>query len=254
MAQIYKGDSKPEKAYADWRTLFWIAAVSAALFLCLFTYKLLSGNFDRWIFLIVIAFGLSSYATKWLYQKMNAFSSGIHGESETARIISILPDSYRGYQNLKVKFNGGVSELDMVVVGPTGVFVIETKNMKGYIMGSYNNPQWVQHKVGRGGTPYSKNFYSPVKQVGTHVYRLANFLRGHSCRVYVDAMVYFSNPATTVQLTGVPTTISVFSANANGAQGIYDRILSNDRVLSDDVISRIHALLIDTDKRIKEKT
>lgn len=176
-------------------------------------------------------------------QKASALHSGIAGEETTADIIRSLPDYYCGFQNVRVAYDGKMSEIDMVVVGPTGVFIIETKNMNGTVVGNFDNPQWTQRKIGQQGTPYSRNFYNPIKQVRTHVYRLANYIRSNGVNVHIESMVYFSNPDTAIQLVGTPSDTPVFSALANSSYDICAYITNRPQILGGEQIRRIVNLL-----------
>jgi len=175
-------------------------------------------------------------------QENRIVQTGIDGETATANLIRQLPEGYFGFQNVTVSYQGKSSELDMVVVGRTGVFIIETKNHNGTIQGSFQEPQWIQYKTGRRGGSYSKELYNPVKQVGTHVYRLAHYLRDQGCNVHVDAMVFFTNPQATVQVYGTPGNIAVY-AGQTGAELIFRQILSGNAELQPAVIRRVCQLL-----------
>lgn len=160
--------------------------------------------------------------------------TGIDGEKNTARIISSLPDNYFGIQNAVIKFDGKLSELDMVVIGPTGIFVVETKNRKGCITGKYDSQKWVQTKTGRGGSEYSNEFYSPVKQIGTHIFRLAHFLKQNGVRHHIDAVVYFSG-ADKVEISGIEGEIPVIT----NEKALKKYIVSKDITLDDEKIGQI---------------
>ena len=87
----------------------------------------------------------------------------------------------------------------MVVVTPTGVWIIEDKNITGSVFGNYDSPMWTQRKEGRQGGSYTKTFCNPNKQVGMHTYRLAHLLRDNGFSVYVKDMVYFANSETVIR-------------------------------------------------------
>lgn len=176
-------------------------------------------------------------------REARVLAAGIEGERVTAEIISSLPKGYYGFQNVNVTYDGKTSELDMVVVGPTGIFVIETKNLNGTIVGNYEAAKWTQEKIGRGGTPYDNVFYSPVKQVGTHVYRLAKYLKQNGIRKHIYAMVYFSNPEAEVRIMGNSEHIPVFSSRDKGIRRIRNYITENESHLSVTEIQRVHRLL-----------
>ena len=68
--------------------------------------------------------------------RIEAFFKGAAGEEIVARELSRLPAGYHVFHSLDA--GGGVlmwrgGDLDHVVVGPTGVFAIETKNWRGKV-------------------------------------------------------------------------------------------------------------------------
>lgn len=67
---------------------------------------------------------------------------------------------------------GGTTQIDHVIVSLYGVFVVETKNMKGWIFGSEHDAQWTQ-KI-HGG--HSQKFQNPLRQNFKHTEALANIL------------------------------------------------------------------------------
>lgn len=242
MAQIIKKNNDLLNKYRQYKRITLIGYGVCAIFFIAFALNMFSFNFGLSIPLM-LGFVLGGFVGGMFKQKAEAVKSGLDGEMATAAIVSSLPETYCGFQNIKITFDGKQSELDMVVTGPTGVFIIETKNMNGAIVGNYDNPQWTQKKVGQQGTPYSKNFYNPIKQVGTHVYRLANYLRNNGVNIHVSDMVYFSNPDTFVQLIGIPTKTPVFTALGNGATEICNHILNGEQEISKEDLSKINALL-----------
>lgn len=179
----------------------------------------------------------------YMEQKANIYEAGVAGEQVTAQIISDLSDQYFGVQNLQVTFEDKTSELDMVVVGPTGVFVIETKNHRGTILGDYEDQYWTHNKISHQGNEFTKELYNPVKQVGTHVYRLANFLRSNGIHVRVESAVYFSDPETLVDLCGEPKQIPVFTAREDGKEALHSYIINRTVRISDVQIQNILRLL-----------
>lgn len=67
---------------------------------------------------------------------------------------------------------GGTTQIDHVVVSRYGVFVVETKNYKGWIFGGEHDPQWTQ-KI-HGG--HSQQFQNPLRQNFKHTETLAGVL------------------------------------------------------------------------------
>ncbi len=62
------------------------------------------------------------------------------------------------------KSDGKTTQIDHVVVSIYGIFVVETKNFKGWIMGGESNQYWTQIIYKK-----RKNFYNPIKQNQSHI-------------------------------------------------------------------------------------
>jgi hypothetical protein len=204
---------------------------------------MLSLNIGIFSFVLPAGFVLFGGIGGVMIEKTKSVKAGFKGEEAVADIIADFPDEYFGFLNTTISFDDKVCETDLIVVGPTGVFVIEVKNLNGEIRGSYDEKYWTQHKVGRGGTPYSRNFYSPVKQVGTHVYALAGLLKNRGAGVFVEGLVYISNPDTEVTLTGNPGRYTVFSASDGGKYKLTRYITKRNHILSKEGINEICRIL-----------
>lgn len=265
MAKIIKKASGLEQEYfenstrakeMDKKSGKWLLGVALGFALMVLGVVLLALDTDnRLITAILLGAGLLSiiissicahyYGAASFEKNSNnsVLGAGNQGENATANIVSALPNSFVGFQNVVVTFEGQKSEMDMVVVGPTGVYIIETKNHNGTIYGGYADRNWIQHKIGRRGSPYQNEIYSPVKQVGTHIYRLANYLRSNGARVHVDGLVYFSNYEAVLQLHGKPDKIPVFSASGNDFASINRYIVSGDITLDNATVNKVYNLL-----------
>lgn len=60
---------------------------------------------------------------------VRAWGIGAEGERVTGRALEKLPDDFRVLHDLRIR--GSRANVDHVVVGPTGVFVVESKRMRG---------------------------------------------------------------------------------------------------------------------------
>lgn len=68
--------------------------------------------------------------------------------------------------------NGGSTQIDHIIVSIYGIFVIETKNYKGWIYGSENQRQWTQ--VFQNGSKFK--FQNPLRQNYLHIKTLSDLL------------------------------------------------------------------------------
>ena len=181
-------------------------------------------------------------------REIDVLRAGIAGEQASADLIEHLPDSYCAIRSLKITYDGKDSELDMVVVGPTGIFIVETKNHNGSIVADCSAKEWARSKVSGGGNVYESTMSNPVKQVGTHVYRLANYLRTNNIRVYVNALVYMSNPETVVRVVNPHEKIPVFSAYSDGPNAVLRHIQSGSALVPAGQVKRIVDFLMQGSK------
>jgi Nuclease-related domain len=76
-------------------------------------------------------------------QVADSWLKGGHGEQLTARRLARLPDSWHVFHDLKVPVPDSMANLDHVVVGPTGVFVIDSKAWSGRIHRSETSFEWL---------------------------------------------------------------------------------------------------------------
>ncbi|WP_083233727.1 NERD domain-containing protein [Planctopirus hydrillae] len=72
--------------------------------------------------------------------------------------------TYRQFHNIVVPTSNGTTQIDHLIVSTYGLFVIETKNMKGWIYGNEQDSQWTQKFR---GTSY--RFQNPLKQNYRHL-------------------------------------------------------------------------------------
>lgn len=112
---------------------------------------------------------------------------GWSGEKAVATLLATLPqEEYRVVNNVMLKTEAGTSQIDHIVVSVYGIFVIETKNYKGWIIGSEYADQWTKNMYGK---KYA--FRNPIKQNYGHVKGLENFL-GLPFEVFVPIVAFSS--------------------------------------------------------------
>ena len=141
----------------------------------------------------------------------NILKSGIEGEKRALYILNQLDSNYSIISDLEIEIDDKKSQIDSVVVGPNGIFVVETKNVKGYVYGKEDDQELIIDKVGRKGGSYSNRMYNPCKQVNTHVFRLSKLLKSNGIHQWVQGAVFFSNPETNIDI--ITDKIPVFAYN-----------------------------------------
>jgi len=84
--------------------------------------------------------------------------------------------------------DGGTTQIDHVVLSPYGIFVIETKHMKGWIFGNPKQKQWTQ-KIYK----HTSRFQNPLHQNHKHLMTLAALLNIPTDRLF--SIVVFTGDA-----------------------------------------------------------
>lgn len=96
------------------------------------------------------------------------------GEKETQAAMWLKLDDhhYRRFHNLIIETKLGTTQIDHVVLSPYGLFVIETKNYKGWIFGDKDRKFWTQ--CVRGGAKFK--FQNPLFQNYKHTIAISEYL------------------------------------------------------------------------------
>lgn len=229
MAIIINEKNHLEKDYKKYKkkAILWII-IMLALFcsFVLYGYSQTSNYASPFpeIIILLIGFWLSGIIAKTNISRVNVLKSGLVGENKSKLIFGKLSNDYYVLSDLSIEIEGKTSQVDNIVVGSNGIFVIETKNINGYVVGDEDSNDITQHKVGRKGGEYSKTIYNPIKQVGTHVYRVSELLRKHNINRWVQGAVFFTNNQCEVELQS--NRIPVFSVREGGDNEILKYISS----------------------------
>jgi len=124
-------------------------------------------------YLIPILFIISLIKTPWF--------KGIVGEF----IINIFAtwkldkDVYHLIKNVTLPTDAGTTQIDHIIVSIYGVFVVETKNLKGWIFGSPNQKMWTQ-KIYK----HTNKFQNPLHQNYKHTKSLQSLLNLKDSQVH----------------------------------------------------------------------
>lgn len=112
------------------------------------------------------------------------------GEAAVGAKLAKLPkEEYAVFNDIMIQTARGTAQIDHVVVSKYGIFVIETKNYKGWILGGESSEQWTKNV-------YGKKYYfrNPIKQNYGHIKALEGVLE-LPASVFVPIVV-FSRRAT----------------------------------------------------------
>ena len=109
-----------------------------------------------WVVPIAVLIGL--FRSPWF--------KGVLGESlvRFAAKLRLPADTYHRIHNVTLATPDGTTQIDHVFVSRFGIFVVETKNLKGWIFGGENQSQWTQKIFKK-----SFRFQNPLRQNYKHV-------------------------------------------------------------------------------------
>ncbi|MBU8878248.1 NERD domain-containing protein [Bacillus sp. FJAT-29790] len=119
---------------------------------------------------------------------------GLAGEKQVIKTLSALdPATYTILNDLYIPTeNGKTSQIDHLVLSPKGIFVIETKNYTGWIIGKENSQYWKQVIYKR-----QERLYNPIWQNYGHIKALKHFLGEELTeQISLQSIIVFSNEAT----------------------------------------------------------
>lgn len=124
-------------------------------------------------YLVPLAFLAGLLKTPWF--------KGVLGELQINLLLKIFlsKDTYHLLKNVTLPTDDGTTQIDHILVSKYGVFVIETKNMKGCIFGSPNQKVWTQ-KIFK----HSNKFKNPIHQNYKHLKTLERCLNVDSESIY----------------------------------------------------------------------
>ena len=93
--------------------------------------------------------------------------------------------TYKKFHNIIIPSPNGTTQIDHLVISPFGIFIIETKNKKGWIFGSARQATWTQSIYGN-----SYSFQNPLKQTYRQKKILAGFLQIEEKAI--QTVIYFA--------------------------------------------------------------
>jgi Nuclease-related domain/TadE-like protein len=124
---------------------------------------------------------------------------GLSGERHVGQVLAAeLPQEFALINGLALR--RGAGDIDHLVVGPTGVFLLETKTMAGHIVCDAGGT-WHRTRVGRGGTPYDAYIGDPATQVQRNIFAVRQALRRRLPELFreplwIEGLVVFAHPET----------------------------------------------------------
>lgn len=167
------------------------------------------------------------------FSKSDPISKGKIGEYLAYEELDQIPGEKRLLHNIYIKKpNGQATEIDCLLIHQKGLFVIESKNYKGYIYGAEYDNKWTQVLSKKNHF----SFYNPIRQNNGHIKNLLTYLSYASQDQFRNIPVY---------------SIIAFNSTADISNIKSDHLPDNIRIIyMDHLIGTIQAII----EKQQEKT
>lgn len=162
----------------------------------------------------------------------SAWFKGLAGEAIVNLTTKMLLNKrdYHLIRDVTLPDGKGTTQIDHLIVSRYGVFVVETKNMKGWIYGGEHEPRWTQ-KIYR----HTNTFQNPLRQNHKHVKTIETLLGLDSDKLF--SVVVFTGEAKFK--TPMPANVTHIMGYTSYVKSKQQPLLSENEVK--DIIDRIEA-------------
>lgn len=112
---------------------------------------------------------------------------GLYGEYQTFLTLEKLSVYHKLLTNVYIpKEDGTTTEIDLIMIAETGVYVFESKNYSGWIFGNNKQKEWVQTL--QKGKKYP--FFNPVWQNEGHIKALESVVKMSHPKLFKSYIIF----------------------------------------------------------------
>jgi hypothetical protein len=159
-----------------------IASVKVAVFAFVILITLLAGGIIMWPLNRI-----ANHIMDKIIKNMDSYRKGQEGETKVVEaMIADLDDKWSLYRNMSLP-GRKKSDLDLILVGPPGVWVLEVKNFDGEYKNTGEGWEF------RAGNIWKSLKKSPSRQAQNNTLALSNFLKADGITQFVKPVVVWAN-------------------------------------------------------------
>ncbi len=138
------------------------------------------------------------------------FDKGNYGEFLTFTCLEKLDGHHKLMTNLYLlKEDDSTTEVDLIMLSETGIYVFESKNYSGWIFGDEKNKNWIQTLQNK----QKNRFFNPIWQNKGHIMALKTALEIDEEDLY-KSYVVFSERCTLKKIKVTSLNVKVIKRNA----------------------------------------
>jgi len=128
--------------------------------------------------------------TQFSYREMLA-DAGKRGEYDTYRCLKALKGYKKYLFNCYIpKEDGTSTEIDVILLHESGIYVFESKNYSGWIFGTETQKQWTQSLSSGKGRTTKEHFLNPIIQNKVHLKWLQTYLKNFDSLKFYSYIVF----------------------------------------------------------------
>lgn len=135
---------------------------------------------------------------------------GNYGEFLTFVYLEKLEGNHKIMTNLYIpKSDGTTTEIDLIMISQTGIYVFESKNYSGWIFGNEKDKNWTQVLKNK----QKNRFFNPIWQNSGHINALKKVVEIEDSYFY-KSYIIFSERCELKKITVTSSNIKVIKRNA----------------------------------------
>lgn len=163
---------------------------------------------------------------------------GNYGEFLTFDYLEKLDGHHKLMTNLYIpKKDGSTTEIDLIMLSETGIYVFESKNYSGWIFGDDKNKNWMQTLENK----QKHRFYNPIWQNKGHITALKSVVEIENDNLYKSYIV-FSERCTLKKITVTSSNVVVVKRN-DLIKSIKRDIAKQPKLMSKEEVDQLYVKL-----------
>lgn len=160
------------------------------------------------------------YESAYFFAKRDSYTEVINDTGKYGEYL--IYDYLKDYQKSDGKFlfncyiprdNDLTTEIDVMLIHHSGIFVFESKNYSGWIFGNEKADCWTQTLPVKKGVAHKERFFNPVKQNNLHIECLKKII-GNDIPIY--SIIVFSERCTLKDVSANTPNIYIIKRNQIG--------------------------------------
>lgn len=142
------------------------------------------------------------------------------------------------------KSDDKTTEIDVIMLHETGIYVFESKNYSGWIFGNADDKYWTQTlRSGRYGSEKNR-FYNPILQNSNHIKWLKTFLTDYGDKPFIS-YIAFSDRCRLMDIT-LTNSEQFVMHRSQATDDVFDKVKKSAAVLTtqqiDDIFNKLYPL------------